>query len=227
MISTAGTPHLKSFSENRFVQVSLGLYVAVWIWAAISPVERSDWLLENLLVLAGMIFAVWAFRARVLSDVSVMLVIIFLVFHTIGSHYTYSLVPFGEWLKDAAGFERNHYDRIIHFGFGLLITYPVRELLLRRNIAVARWAGFSAFTVIATSSGVYELIEWLAAVIVAPDLGNAFLGTQGDEFDSQKDHALALAGSLIALAVTRFAEKLSAKRAGASPEAAHARALHT
>lgn len=225
MVSTARTPHLKPFSENRLVQVFLGLYALVWIWAAINPTDRGGWLLENLLVFAGMIFAAWAFRVRVLSDVGVILAIIFLVFHTIGSHYTYSLVPFGDWLKNAAGLERNHYDRIIHFAFGLLITYPVRELLLRRNIAVARWAGFTAFTVIATSSGIYELIEWWAAVIVAPELGNAFLGTQGDEFDSQKDHALALGGSLIALAITRFAERAGPTWPASS--SAHPRALHT
>jgi putative membrane protein len=222
MISTARTPDLKSFSQNRLVHILLGLYAMVWIWAAVKPMDRSDWLLENLLVLAAAIFAVWLFRARLISDVGVILAVAFLTLHTVGSHYTYSLVPFGDWLKDVGGFERNHYDRIIHFTFGLLIVYPVRELLLRRNIAAPRWAGFTAFAVIATASGIYELIEWLAAVIVAPELGNAFLGTQGDDFDSQKDHALALGGALLTLGITRLAEK-----APASSGARHASPLHT
>lgn len=213
MLSTAHTPDLLPFTRNRLLQGIAALYAGVWIWAAIGPTDRSDWLLENLLVVAGVAFAAWLYNQRLLSDVSSILAAVFLALHTVGSHYTYSLVPFGDWLKGALGLERNHYDRIIHFGFGLLITYPVRELLLRRKIAPPKWAGLTAFTFIATASGFYELMEWLSAVLVAPDLGNAFLGTQGDEFDSQKDHALALVGSMIALTLTRILEKAPVSRA--------------
>jgi putative membrane protein len=88
--------------------------------------------------------------------------------------------------------------------------------------------GFTAFAVIATCSGIYELIEWLAAIVVDPHAGNAFLGTQGDEFDSQKDHALALAGAVAALILTRLAEKTALRStATARARASHARALHT
>jgi putative membrane protein len=214
MYTTATTPRLEAFTHNRLLQAIWAMYALVWVWAAIAPVDRSDWLLENLLVLAGVIFAGWLYRCRQLSDVSSVLAVIFLAVHTVGAHYTYSLVPLGDWLKDEFGLARNHYDRVIHFSFGLLIVYPVREVLMRRGVVARAWAGFTAFAVIATASGIYELIEWLAAVIVAPELGNAFLGTQGDEFDSQKDHALALVGALVTLALTRVLEKPSAARAG-------------
>jgi len=206
MITTAQSTKLQPFSKNRLIQVLLLLYGAVWIWAAINPAEFHTWLLENLLVVAAAIFAIWLYRVRPLSDLSSVLSLIFMVFHAVGSHYTYSLVPLGDWLKDWAGLERNHYDRIIHFSFGLLITYPVRELLQRAEITRSTWVGFFAFAIISTASGIYELIEWLAAAIVDPEAGTAFLGTQGDPFDSQKDHALALVGSLMTLMLTWIGE---------------------
>lgn len=206
MLSTARTQTLEAFARNRLLQVLTVLYTALWLWAAISPVDFSDWLLENLLVFASLIFAAWLWRKRLLSDVSSIFVAVFLGLHTVGSHYTYSLVPFGDWLKDLLGLQRNHYDRIIHFYFGLLIAYPMREFLTRIGVVQPRWAGLAAFLVISTWSGIYELIEWLAAVIVSPETGAAFLGTQGDEFDSQKDHALALVGAVAALTITRFIE---------------------
>lgn len=211
MLSTAQTPDLVPFTRNRLAQALVGIYAVVWIWAAIKPLFFSDWLLENLLVFAGVVFATWLYRRCLICDVSSIMVFLFLGLHTVGSHYTYSMVPLGDWLKEVVGSDRNHYDRIIHFTFGLLITYPVRELLLRRGVASPRWGGFIAFTVIATSSGIYELMEWIAAVVVDPEAGAAFLGTQGDPFDSQKDHVLALIGALVALAVTRFAEKTPAR----------------
>jgi putative membrane protein len=193
--STATLPFLR----NPFQQALLAVYTAVWIWAAISPHDRADWLLENLLVFVAVGFTVWLYRTEPLSNISVLFITIFMIFHTIGSHYTYSLVPMGDWLKDAAGLERNHYDRVIHFSFGLLISYPVLELLLCKGLARGVWGAFVVFAIISAASGIYELIEWGAAVVVDPEAGLAFLGTQGDPFDSQKDHALALAGSIIAL----------------------------
>jgi len=205
MITTASSQHLQPFLKDRTLQALAVIYGAVWTWAAISPHNRGDWLLENLLVFAAVGFGVWLQRVRPLSDVTWILTTIFMIFHSIGSHYTYSLVPLGDWLQDAAGLERNHYDRIIHFAFGLLLTYPIWELFRRTGITGRRWAGFFAFAIISTGSGIYELIEWGAAMVVDPEAGLAFLGTQGDPFDSQKDHALALVGSLIALAALRLA----------------------
>lgn len=212
MFTTAQSSHLKRFAENRLLQAFVIIYGAVWIWAAIAPKERSTWLLENLLVVVAVGLAIWICRVRPLSDLSNLMVVAFLLFHTVGSHYTYSLVPVGDWMKEAFGFERNHYDRVIHFTFGFLLAYPLRELLRRSQTLGKRWVDVVAFTVIATLSGFYELIEWGAAVVVDPKSGTAFLGTQGDEFDSQKDHALACTGAVITLAFTRFFEKSKAAR---------------
>jgi len=218
MLSTAHTPTLDPFQRNRVLHVLTAAYAAVWIWAAINPLHFDDWLLENVLVVAAVIFTAWLWHKKLLSDLSSVQVAIFLALHTVGSHYTYSLVPFGDWLKDAMEMDRNHYDRIIHFTFGLLIVYPMREFLARTGNAMPRWPGLTAFFVIATASGIYELIEWLAAVIVSPETGAAFLGTQGDEFDAQKDHALALVGAVATLALARFAEGKAPAPVGQRPD---------
>lgn len=188
-------------------------FVVLWVWSAVNPVETHTWLLENILVVAAVAATVWVLRRRPLSDASYLFCAAFLMLHIVGSHYTYSLVPFGEWMKEALGFERNHYDRLIHFGFGFLLTYPLRELLIRMNAFGGRWPGVIAFLFVSTASGGYELMEWLAAEIVDPKAGTAFLGTQGDEFDSQKDHALACGGALVTLLLTRLAEGTSRVRA--------------
>jgi len=213
MITTALSPQTKAFAKNRFLQILAAIYAGVWVWAAIKPYDRSDWLLENMLVFAAVAAAVWICRVRPLSDVSNVMVTVFLIFHTVGSHYTYSLVPLGDWIKETAGLERNHYDRVIHFTFGFLLTYPLMELLARARDLKGRWVAFVAFLVIATASGIYELIEWAAAAIIDPKAGIAFLGTQGDVFDAQKDHALALVGSLITLALVRLLQGRFSRKA--------------
>jgi putative membrane protein len=212
LITTAGSTRLKPFAQNRLLQGLIGAFAVLWVWSAINPAETQTWLLENILVVAAIAGGVWIVRRQPLSDVSYLLCAAFLMMHVVGSHYTYSLVPFGEWMKIALGFERNHYDRLIHFGFGLLLTYPLRELLVRMKAFGGRWPGVVAFLIVSTASGAYELMEWLAAVIVDPEAGTAFLGTQGDEFDSQKDHALACGGALITLVLTRIAEGTSPAR---------------
>ena len=215
MITTAHSKSLPTFSKNRLNQALVIIYAAVWIWAAIHPLQFSDWLLENILVVAAVAFIIWLARVQLLSDVSNVMATIFLILHTVGAHYTYSLVPLGDWLKDWAGFQRNHYDRIVHFSFGLLIIYPLREMLLRSGIAPKRWAGFFAFTIIGTCSVFYELMEWGAAVTVDPSAGDAFLGTQGDPFDSQEDQAMALLGGVVTLATTRVIDAFSPRHRAA------------
>ncbi len=209
--TTATSPRPKSFLQNRLLQVLSAVYAAVWVWAAIAPNFRKDWVLENILVVVGVGLAVWICRTRPLSDLSNILCAVFLVLHTVGAHYTYALVPAGEWLKHAAGLERNHYDRIIHFSFGLLIVYPLREYLMRRDVLRGGWLSLLAFAIIATCSGFYELMEWAAAVIVDPKAGAAFLGTQGDPFDSQQDQFVAFCGAILTLVVVHFTERKRAR----------------
>lgn len=203
MMTTAADRVLMPFPRNRFLQGTVAVFAVMWILGAVMPEDRFDWFLENLLVVVAAGLLGHFYRTRPLSDYSYLMIAIFLAVHTLGAHYTYSKVPLGFWLQEVLALERNHYDRVIHFGFGLLIVYPVRECLFRYTGAASRLSGFAAFTVIATASVVYEIIEWLVAVIVSPEAAMAYLGTQGDVFDAQKDSTLALAGALIGLSIRR------------------------
>ena len=131
------------------------------------------------------------------------LIFLFLCLHEVGAHYTYSETPFGDAVTNFFGWERNHYDRLVHFSFGLLLAYPFYDLC-RRHVRppLEAWNFVIAMALIAALSGLYEIIEWSAAEILAPERALAFLGTQGDVFDGQKDAALAFLGAVVALAAT-------------------------
>jgi putative membrane protein len=141
-------------------------------------------------------------RAFAFSNFSYLLIAVFLSLHAVGAHYTYSLTPFGDCLARTFGLPRNPYDRLVHFAFGLLLAYPLHELARRVAHLHGGWSyAVPLFAVLFFSSG-YEIVESWAARIVDPALGQAFLGTQGDEWDAQKDMTLALVGGVLALAAT-------------------------
>lgn len=179
----------------------LGVFALTWCWAAWKPLHPDDWLLENYLVFIAVPVILITARAFRLSDVSYTLITLFMCLHVIGSHYTYAEVPFGETLRAWTGAERNMYDRLVHFCFGLLLAYPVREVLIRLAGLRGFWAYFFPVDVTFALSSIYEIIEWRAADAVSPDLGLAFLGSQGDIWDAQKDMLLAGSGAIIAMLV--------------------------
>lgn len=184
---------------DAFKLVLLATFVGVWSWAAWKPLHPDDWLLENYLVFFWVPVLLVTARFFSLSNISYALITLFLCLHVIGSHYTYAEVPFGETLREWVGGERNMYDRMVHFAFGLLLAYPVREVLV--GIAGLRgfWAYFFPVDITFSFSSIYEIIEWRAAAFAAPELGMAFLGTQGDIWDAQKDMLLAGTGAIIAM----------------------------
>jgi putative membrane protein len=193
---------LKPFKSNRILQAMILWLVAVWILAAINPLYPRDWLLENLLVIGCSALLLATYRRFQFSNVSYGLFTVFVSLHLVGSHYTYSETPFGFWMQDWFGFERNHFDRIVHFSFGLLIAYPMREILLRSSGLNKAWSYFITLNCILAFSAIYEVIEAITAVVVSPELGAAYLGTQGDEWDAQKDAGLAFLGSIVAMLIT-------------------------
>jgi len=177
------------------------LYGLFWTWLAIAPVDRRDWLLENLLSLTLVAVLVLTYRRFQFSLNSYCLVGLFLTLHAIGAHYTYAEVPFGFWLKDLLGLSRNPFDRIAHFSYGLLLLYPLRELLVRLAGVRGFWASFLPVAIILAQSSFFEIAEAVVATLVSPELGSTYLGTQGDEWDAQKDMAASLAGALLATSV--------------------------
>jgi putative membrane protein len=107
-------------------------------------------------------------------------------------------------LKDWMGLSRNHYDRLIHFAFGLLMAYPFREVLMRKGGLRDPWSFVVAVAVVQAGSDLFEIIESWVAMIVSPDLGNAYLGTQGDQWDAQKDMTCAFLAGVLAMTSTAF-----------------------
>jgi putative membrane protein len=188
-------------NEQYFLPIAASLYVVFWAALAIHPLDRGDWLLENLLIFISVGVLAFTYRKFHFSNVSYAVILIFLVFHTVGAHYTYAKVPAGFWLQHALHLSRNHYDRIIHFSFGLLLLYPMCELLRRTAQAKPVWAICLGVVALAALSSFFEIIEAVIAQLVAPDLGTAYLGTQGDIWDAQKDMAAAFVGAVLTAAM--------------------------
>lgn len=188
--------------SRRLLLGLLPSYGLLWTWLAIAPVDRRDWLLENLLALALVAVLALTYRRFAFSATSYCLIALFLMLHAIGAHYTYAEVPFGFWLKNALALSRNPFDRIAHFAYGALLVYPLRELLVRLAGVRGLWSYYLPVSAVLAQSGFFEVIEAIVAMIVSPELGSMYLGTQGDEWDAQKDMAAAFIGSIFTMACT-------------------------
>lgn len=186
------------------------LFLIEWLFLAVDPYDRQDWALENLLVLGFVIFIASTYKRLPLSRISYTLIFIFLLIHEIGAHYTYAKVPYDDWfmsmfgasLNELLGWERNNFDRVVHFSYGLLLAYPIREVYFRVASADGFWGYFLPLDITMSTSMLFELFEWLAAEIFGGDLGAAYLGSQGDIWDAHKDMGLASLGALIAMLIT-------------------------
>ena len=189
-------------------------YVLLWAFLAIAPRDRQDWLLENLLALAAVATLLTTYRHFQFSTPSYLLLTAFLSLHAVGAHYTYAEVPFGFWLQHVFGLSRNPFDRLVHFAYGLLLAFPLRELLVRLAGVKGLWSYYLPVSGMLAQSGFFEIVEAIVAQIVSPELGAAYLGTQGDEWDAQKDMIAAFSGSLLCMAVAL----LAARRRWVQPE---------
>ena len=193
-------------SRRPYLLTLMIVYAVWWTVLAFNPHDRGDWLLENVLVFLAVGFLVWTRNSFPLSRVSYTCIFVFLMLHTLGSHFTYAKVPYDEWFPVFAG-GRNHFDRLVHFLYGLLMAYPIREMFLRIGNVRGFWGYFLPLDLTMSTSMLYELIEWGAAETVGGELGAAYLGTQGDIWDAHKDMALASLGALIAMTVTALVNR--------------------
>jgi putative membrane protein len=191
----------RSIPHQRYLAILGTLFLPVFAWSAVRPWHPADWWLENALVIVFIVL-IAVFRHRLLfSRISYTLIFLFLCLHEIGAHYTYAEVPYRQWFPGLAS-ERNHFDRLVHFLYGLLLAYPIREVFLRVANVRGFWGYFLPLDLTMSSSMLYELIEWGAAEFFGGELGQAYLGTQGDVWDAHKDMALASLGALLAMLVT-------------------------
>ncbi len=188
-------------TSRTYKVVLLVVFALVWAWSAWNPLYPHDWLLENYLVFVAVPLILVTGYWFKLSNVSYTLITLFMILHVIGAHYTYSEVPFGFKIQDWLGADRNMYDRLVHFSYGLLLAYPVREIFIRLAHAKGVWTYFFPVDITLAASAIYEIIEWRTAANVDMSAGLAFLGSQGDIWDAQKDMLLAGIGALIAMLI--------------------------
>jgi len=185
-------------STGRLPGVLLGLYLLLFVVLAFHPVDRQTWFIENLTVwiIVGALAWLWARGVR-FSGTAYVLMSVLVYLHTIGGHYTFEKVPFGA-VGQLFGFERNHYDRVAHFTVGFY-AWAIAEWLLARRAVTNRFVLFTyPVFCIATVAMTYELIEWTYAALAAPEAGAAYLGSQGDVWDAQKDMLADTLGALVA-----------------------------
>lgn len=202
-ISPARTP----FRQNRWLQAFLLVFLLVWISTFSGTTDMHNWLLENALVFIFLPLLMWYYKRYQFSDTSYLLLCIYLCLHVYGAKYTYAENPLGYWLKDVFHSSRNHYDRIVHFSFGFLLAYPMRELFLR-GLGYPSWVAWLLPIEITMSiSAFYELIEWAVADVFFKAQGAAYLGTQGDIWDAQKDIFLAFSGAILATTIVSLIKK--------------------
>jgi len=209
-------------SRRPLIITLASTFALLWAVLAISPFDRATWLLENVLLILGAVVLWFSRRMLPLSNASYTLLFAFFCLHAVGAHFTYSLVPYDEALRglggfslnDSLGLTRNHYDRLVHFAYGLLLTLPLREWLMLHAGVRGFWSYFLPLDFVMSTSAIYELLEWASAIAFGGDVGAAFLGTQGDEWDAQRDMGLAGLGSVIAIVITLA---LNLRRRGDGP----------
>jgi putative membrane protein len=189
------------FRQNRPLHLMLLWLLLVWVVTAIKPLYPIDWILENLLTYIYGALLILTHRRFKFSNTAYGLFTVFLTLHMIGAHYTYAQTPLGFWMQEWFGFSRNHYDRVVPFSYGLLLVIPMREAVVRIIGVPLRWSRFMAVVMILSFSAFYELLEMWTAIIVSPELGDAYLGTQGDVWDAQRDTFLAFAGAIVTMSL--------------------------
>jgi len=197
---------LRRFPRDRYAAVLAGLFAAVMGLSVFGARDLSAWLIENALLVLVLPYLVLTYRRLPLSRFSYSLIFVFLCLHEVGAHWTYARVPIPAWGQALThglfGDNRNYYDRLVHFSYGLLIAYPIREIFLRVADVRGFWGYFLPLDVMMSTSMAYELLEWLVADVFTSNVGTTFLATQGDPWDAQKDMACATGGAIVALVVT-------------------------
>jgi putative membrane protein len=191
----------------------MALVAATWVLLALSFIHAEylrDQPLQHALTVVGLIVLGRTAWRGGLSDASMVSILAFIWLHILGARYIYSYVPYDDWSQSLLGFSitekchfsRNHYDRLVHFAYGVLTVGPLVEVLQRWCGLGKRCACTFALAIVLAISGVYEIIEWGIAMVMAPDWADRYNGQQGDMWDSQKDMACALVGAILAAAIS-------------------------
>ena len=176
------------------------------------PEKVFDWWLENAAALTFLAVLGITYRRLPLSDLSYLLIFVYLSMHEWGAEYKYSDVPLGEWMKPWLDTTRNHYDRVMHFSYGLLLAYPMQEWFMRVVGVTSRWRYLLPVESTLAFSACYEMLEAFAASVLTPERGEEFVGMQGDIWDSQKDMLMAGLGAVTAMIVIAAVRTVRSRR---------------
>jgi putative membrane protein len=208
-MTTASTAKFIPFGQNRFLHKLCLLFVVIWVLSAVHPIMLADWALENLLVFVFVGYLIATYRWLPYSDVSYLLILVYLCMHEWGAHHKYANVPMGEWMRTIFHTLRNDYDRVVHFAFGALLAYPEREMLIRKAKLSGGWLFWLPVIIALGLSAAYEILEAIAANLSSPDVGDAFLSLQGDPWDTHKDMFMGFLGALAAVLVIAIVKRRS------------------
>lgn len=200
-----------SIQEKQYQLSLFSIFLFVWAWSSWHPASSQNWFVENSMtflfvpIIFG--FCMWYMQ---LSKLSFSLITLFLILHIIGTHYNYGSVPFGNTLSTLLTIQGNIYDKFVHFSFGLLILYPLREFFMTTSLAKGMWGYLLPFNAILGLSALYEIFEWLTVLRLPPDIAYLFIGGS-DPFDTTKDMFAAMVGALLAILIISITEKLQTK----------------
>jgi len=182
---------------RRFHLVLLSCLAAVFVWSAVHPHDYFTWFLEVLPAIIGTSVLLYVYPRFRFTLLAYTLMAIFMVILMVGGHYTYAEVPLGFWVRDALGISRNHFDRLGHFFQGVTPAIAAREILLRKSpLKKGGWLFFIVVCIALAISACYEFMEWGVSVATG-SAADAFLGTQGDVWDTQWDMFLAFNGAIV------------------------------
>lgn len=196
--------------SDRFLHGSLLVtYLAVLIWSVIRPVIFSNWLAEVAPAIVGVLILIVTYRRFQFTNLVYVLFWVSVLLVAVGGHYTYAKVTLFDWLRDALGFQRNHYDRFVHFFQGNTAALLTREVLIRKSpVTHGKWLVLFVLSICLSLSAIYELVEFAAALITGIG-AEAFLGLQGDQWDSQWDMLFAFTGATVSLLLfSRYHDRL-------------------
>jgi putative membrane protein len=194
--------------DDAWNRIALAIFLALWAISCVRvPYPKYFWL-QHVPTIAVVIVLVIVQNRLQISRLSYTLILVFMLLHVLGARYLYSYVPYDDWserlmgyrITDRFGFTRNHYDRLVHLLFGLLLVVPAWRFSQRFVGTTAWWGAVLAFSTIMAASAVYEVFEWLVAVIMATDWAESYNGQQGDMWDAQRDMALAGLGAVLGIA---------------------------
>jgi putative membrane protein len=196
-----------AFAKNKFYQILAALFILIWIAFYTIAIDKTDWWIENILVILFVITLICTQKHFKFSDISLVFLFLFLLVHIYGAQSAYTHNALGEFFKNTWHLKRNPYDRIVHFSFGFLLAYPTVDLLYNKFAVPQKWVGTITNMGILCLATIFELIEWGVSVFTTKETGETYVATQGDVWDAQKDIILALIGSIIVTTVIKFSIK--------------------